>query len=217
MKAKLCWVRWWSMQFVVLMYKPERERAFLIICERHSIHLAKGNQGRSWRLLKRFDSQNEFDPDEGWRNRDREGVVGANLSWQPCDFHSDWLFKASLEAWRIFTSFPAKKSTSPLYNNSWDKCAESTLGDGGGPWWLTSGWSAWDGSNIAPKTLPLVKLPPVKSTVRFSVKLEVTHPVNWCSCCYLLPLDKNCASRALSGLHQIKVAGPAREAFCSEL
>ena len=59
---------------------------------------------------KRFDSQNEFDPDEGWRNRDREGVVGANLSWQPCDFHSDWLFKARLEAWRIFTSFPAKKS-----------------------------------------------------------------------------------------------------------
>ena len=116
MTAKLCWVvMWWSPQFVVLMYKPERERAFLIICERHSINLAKGNQGRSCRALKRFDSKNEFDPDEGWRNRDREEVVGANLSWQPCDFHSDWLFKARLEAWRIFTSFPAKKSISPLH------------------------------------------------------------------------------------------------------
>ena len=45
----------------VLMYKPERESAFLIICERHSINLAKGNQGRSCRALKRFDSKNEFD------------------------------------------------------------------------------------------------------------------------------------------------------------
>ena len=80
---------------------------FFIIGERHSINLAKGNQGLAWRALKRFDSQNEFNPDEGWRNRDRE-VVGANLCWQPCDFHSDWLFKARLEAWRIFTSFPAK-------------------------------------------------------------------------------------------------------------
>ena len=115
--------------------------------------------------------------------------------------------------------FLQKESTFP-YNNIWDKCAESTSGDGGGPWWLTSGWSAWDGSNIAPKTLPLVKLPPVKSALRFSVKLEVTHPadfITWCSCSYFKPVDRNCASRALSGLHQIKVAGPAREAFCSEL
>ena len=145
------------------MYKPERERAFLIIGERHSINLAKGNQGRSCRALKRFDSQNEFDPDEGWRNRDRE-VVGANLCWQPCDFHSDWLFKARLEAWRIFTSFPAKNPPPSLcFDNGWDKCAESTLGDGGGPWWLTSGWSAWDGSNIARQTLPLVKFPHCKT------------------------------------------------------
>ena len=205
MKAKLCWVS----DDQCLDVQTWKGKGIFDNMQKTFNYLEKGNQGLAWRALKRFASQNEFDPDEGWRNRDREGVVGANLSWQPCDFHSDWLFKASLEAWRIFTSFPAKKIHLPPYNNGWDKCAESTSGDGGGPWWLTSGWSAWDGSNIAPKTLPLVKLP--------SVKLEVTHPVNWCSCSYLLPLDKNCASRALSGLHQIKVAGPAREAFCSEL
>ena len=125
------------------------------------------------------------------------------------------------QAWKPeeFSRVFLQKNPPPslCYDNGWDKCAESTLGDGGGPWQLTSGWSAWDGSNIARQTLPLVKFPPLKSTVRFSVKLKVTHPVNWCSCSNLLPLDKNCASRTLSGLHQIKVAGPAREAFCSEL
>ena len=211
MKAKLCWVS----DDQCLDVQTWKGKGIFDNMQKTFNYLEKGNQGLAWRALKRFASQNEFDPDEGWRNRDREGVVWANLSWQPCDFHSDWLFKVSLEAWRIFTSFPAKKSTFP-YNNSWDKCAESTSGDGGGPCRLTSGWSAWDGTNIARQTLP-----PVKSSLRFSVKLKVTHPadftITWCSCSYFKPLDRNCASRALSGLHQIKVAGPAREAFCSEL
>ena len=94
--------------------------------------------------------------------------------------------------------FLQKKSTFP-YNNSWDKCAESTSGDGGGPCRLTSGWSAWDGSNIARQTLPLVKFPSVKLAVQLFVKLQATNPVNfvltWCpcytnTCCYLLPLDE---------------------------
>ena len=110
MKAKLCWVS----DDQCLDVQTWKGKGIFDNMQKTFNYLEKGNQGLAWRALKRFASQNEFDPDEGWRNRDREGVVGANLSWQPCDFHSDWLFKASLEAWRIFTSFPAKKTTSLL-------------------------------------------------------------------------------------------------------
>ena len=112
-------------------------------------YLEKGNQGLAWCALKRFASQNEFDPDEGWRNRDREGwwLWGLTSLDSPVIFTQTDCLRQAWKPEEFSRVFLQKKSTFP-YNNSWDKCAESTSGDGGGPWWLTSGWSAWDAATL---------------------------------------------------------------------
>ena len=126
------------MQFVVLMYKPERERAFLIICERHSIHLAKGNQGRSCRALKGSIPKMNLIPTKVEGTETGRGWCGLTSLDSPVIFTQTDCLRQAWKPEEFSRVFLQKKSTFP-YNNSWDKCAESTLGDGGGPWWLTSG------------------------------------------------------------------------------